>query len=66
LARKNDIEAIYNAIKNWSEDFRENEKETKDRIGNFLADVSGASGIVAVTNELYQRVILAILNEFSV
>jgi hypothetical protein len=65
LAKKKDIESIYNAIKNWSREFKEREQDVKERICFFLNDVGRAHGVVAVSDRLYQEVILAILYTFS-
>jgi hypothetical protein len=65
LVESGDVEGIYNAIKDWSEDFQKKESETKSRIRDFLNDVGKAGGVVAVFDTLYQQVILAILDKFS-
>jgi hypothetical protein len=64
LAESGDVQGIYNVIKDWSEDFKKRETETKDRIRDFLDDMGKAGGVVAVADKLYQDVILAILDEF--
>jgi hypothetical protein len=66
LAKKQDVKGIYEAIKYWSIDFEKRERETKDRIRDFLDDLGKAGGVVAVFDPLYQKVILAILETFSV
>jgi hypothetical protein len=64
LAEKKDIENIYNAIKNWSNEFKEREQDVKERICFFISDVNRAYGVVATSDKLYQEVILAILHTF--
>jgi hypothetical protein len=65
LAEKEDIEAIFNAVKNWSRKFEKKEQEVKEKIRSFLWDINWAGGVVATSDPLYQEVILAILDTFG-
>ena len=60
LISKKDVDGIYEKIKEDLKDY--SEEEAKQRIRDFIDDVTWAKGTVAIRDELYQEVILAILD----
>jgi hypothetical protein len=65
LLDREDVDVIYDCIKDWSEKFAGKEKEVKERIRDFIGDTTISEGAVAVTDDLYGEVILAIMYRFG-
>ncbi|MEM2188721.1 MAG: hypothetical protein QXI60_07690 [Thermofilaceae archaeon] len=63
LAKRGDVEKIYEKIKNYLEDV--SPEDAKKCIRDFIEDAEYASGVVSATSKAYQDVILAILDVFS-
>jgi len=61
LVHERDVDGIYELIKNDLKDY--DEDLVKARIRDFIDDVTGASGVVAISDKVYQEVILAILDQ---
>ncbi|MEM2703222.1 MAG: hypothetical protein QXR45_08685 [Candidatus Bathyarchaeia archaeon] len=64
LAKRGDVEKIYEDIKDYLEDV--SPEEAKKCIRDFIEDAEYASGVVSATNKAYQDVILAILENEKV
>lgn len=59
LIEKEDVEALYKLVRDEVKEHPE--EKVKARIKDFIGDVKGAKGAVAVRDEIYQEVILALL-----
>ena len=61
LVREKDVDGIYELIKDDLKDY--DEDLVKAKIRDFTVDVTDALGVVAISDKVYQEVILAILDQ---
>lgn len=64
LAKKNDVDGILSKIEQYFDDLSKVESAVRSAISDFINDYLNACGVISASNELYQDVVLAIIETF--